>query len=156
MVGEMEGRDSKPKPSPDYLMQLMNDRKLMSSLPNFCGIFHHLERLLDEDGPYSILSSSEARVSEARVSEARVSEARVSEARVSEARGRCSAESVEEVSSREEVTLPCWLPHATPRRPRGHLSCPTTHRSPPRHTCTLEGRVDTRARSSSVGGHIWS
>ncbi|KAJ3610828.1 hypothetical protein NHX12_022918, partial [Muraenolepis orangiensis] len=48
MVGEMEGRD-KPKPSPDYLMQLMNDRKLMSSLPNFCGIFHHLERLLDEE-----------------------------------------------------------------------------------------------------------
>ncbi|CAL8258622.1 unnamed protein product [Lota lota] len=43
----MESRD-KPKPSPDYLMQLMNDRKLMSSLPNFCGIFHHLERLLDE------------------------------------------------------------------------------------------------------------
>lgn len=38
----------KPKPSPDYLMQLMNDKKLMSSLPNFCGIFNHLERLLDE------------------------------------------------------------------------------------------------------------
>ena len=50
MVGEMESRD-KPKPSPDYLMQLMNDRKLMSSLPNFCGIFHHLERLLDEGTP---------------------------------------------------------------------------------------------------------
>ncbi|RMC12663.1 hypothetical protein DUI87_10187 [Hirundo rustica rustica] len=39
----------KPKPSPDYLMQLMNDKKLMSSLPNFCGIFNHLERLLDEE-----------------------------------------------------------------------------------------------------------
>jgi hypothetical protein len=26
----------------------MNDKKLMSSLPNFCGIFNHLERLLDE------------------------------------------------------------------------------------------------------------
>lgn len=43
----METRE-KPKPSPDYLMQLMNDKKLMSSLPNFCGIFNHLERLLDE------------------------------------------------------------------------------------------------------------
>lgn len=39
----------KPKPTPDYLMQLMNDKKLMSSLPNFCGIFNHLERLLDEE-----------------------------------------------------------------------------------------------------------
>lgn len=29
-------------------MQLMNDKKLMSGLPNFCGIFTHLERLLDE------------------------------------------------------------------------------------------------------------
>ncbi|XP_012696725.1 protein quaking-B isoform X2 [Clupea harengus] len=48
MVGEMETRE-KPKPSPDYLMQLMNDKKLMSSLPNFCGIFNHLERLLDEE-----------------------------------------------------------------------------------------------------------
>ncbi|XP_044069492.1 protein quaking-B-like isoform X1 [Siniperca chuatsi] len=48
MVGEMEGKE-KPRPSPDYLMQLMNDRKLMSSLPNFCGIFQHLERLLDEE-----------------------------------------------------------------------------------------------------------
>lgn len=47
MVEEMEGKD-KPRPSPDYLMQLMNDKKLMSSLPNFCGIFQHLERLLDE------------------------------------------------------------------------------------------------------------
>lgn len=43
----MEAKE-KPKPSPDYLMQLMNDKKLMSSLPNFCGIFNHLERLLDE------------------------------------------------------------------------------------------------------------
>ncbi|XP_038253735.1 protein quaking isoform X17 [Dermochelys coriacea] len=48
MVGEMEAKE-KPKPSPDYLMQLMNDKKLMSSLPNFCGIFNHLERLLDEE-----------------------------------------------------------------------------------------------------------
>lgn len=47
MVGEME--TEKPKPTPDYLMQLMNDKKLMSSLPNFCGIFNHLERLLDEE-----------------------------------------------------------------------------------------------------------
>uniref|UniRef100_A0A8C5PKC8 QKI, KH domain containing RNA binding n=1 Tax=Leptobrachium leishanense TaxID=445787 RepID=A0A8C5PKC8_9ANUR len=48
MVGEMETKP-KPKPTPDYLMQLMNDKKLMSSLPNFCGIFNHLERLLDEE-----------------------------------------------------------------------------------------------------------
>ncbi|XP_034537950.1 protein quaking-B-like [Notolabrus celidotus] len=48
MVGEMEGKE-KARPSPDYLMQLMNDKKLMSSLPNFCGIFQHLERLLDEE-----------------------------------------------------------------------------------------------------------
>ncbi|XP_062375440.1 KH domain-containing RNA-binding protein QKI-like [Sardina pilchardus] len=48
MVGEMEAKD-KPRPTPDYLMQLMNDKKLMSSLPNFCGIFNHLERLLDEE-----------------------------------------------------------------------------------------------------------
>ncbi|XP_029927143.1 protein quaking-B isoform X1 [Myripristis murdjan] len=48
MVGEMEAKE-KPRPSPDYLMQLMNDKKLMSSLPNFCGIFNHLERLLDEE-----------------------------------------------------------------------------------------------------------
>lgn len=47
MVEEMEGKD-KPRPGPDYLMQLMNDKKLMSSLPNFSGIFQHLERLLDE------------------------------------------------------------------------------------------------------------
>ncbi|XP_060896858.1 protein quaking-B-like isoform X1 [Labrus mixtus] len=44
----MEGKE-KTRPSPDYLMQLMNDKKLMSSLPNFCGIFQHLERLLDEE-----------------------------------------------------------------------------------------------------------
>ncbi|XP_035770736.1 protein quaking-like [Neolamprologus brichardi] len=43
----MEGKE-KPRPGPDYLMQLMNDKKLMSGLPNFCGIFQHLERLLDE------------------------------------------------------------------------------------------------------------
>ncbi|XP_078094239.1 protein quaking-A isoform X10 [Mustelus asterias] len=48
MVGEMETKE-KPRPTPDYLMQLMNDKKLMSSLPNFCGIFTHLERLLDEE-----------------------------------------------------------------------------------------------------------
>nr|XP_046258581.1 protein quaking-B-like [Scatophagus argus] len=48
MVLEMEGKE-KPRPGPDYLMQLMNDKKLMSSLPNFCGIFQHLERLLDEE-----------------------------------------------------------------------------------------------------------
>ncbi|TKS65134.1 Protein quaking [Collichthys lucidus] len=47
MVGDMEGKE-KPRPGPDYLMQLMNDKKLMSSLPNFCGIFQHLERLLDQ------------------------------------------------------------------------------------------------------------
>uniref|UniRef100_A0A4W6FF23 STAR protein homodimerisation region domain-containing protein n=1 Tax=Lates calcarifer TaxID=8187 RepID=A0A4W6FF23_LATCA len=48
MVGERWRGKEKPRPSPDYLMQLMNDKKLMSSLPNFCGIFQHLERLLDE------------------------------------------------------------------------------------------------------------
>ncbi|XP_056153235.1 protein quaking-B isoform X2 [Lampris incognitus] len=48
MVGETEVKD-RPKSSPDYLMQLMNDRKVMSSLPNFSGIFTHLERLLDEE-----------------------------------------------------------------------------------------------------------
>ncbi|KAK2509899.1 hypothetical protein MC885_017668 [Smutsia gigantea] len=39
----------KPKPTPDYLMQLMNDKKRTSSPPNFCRIFNHLERLLDEE-----------------------------------------------------------------------------------------------------------
>uniref|UniRef100_A0A8C6UCC0 QKI, KH domain containing, RNA binding 2 n=1 Tax=Neogobius melanostomus TaxID=47308 RepID=A0A8C6UCC0_9GOBI len=48
MVGEMEVKE-RPKSNPDYLMQLMNDRKVMSSLPNFSGIFTHLERLLDEE-----------------------------------------------------------------------------------------------------------
>ncbi|XP_071756752.1 protein quaking-B isoform X2 [Centroberyx gerrardi] len=48
MVGETEVKE-RPKSSPDYLMQLMNDRKVMSSLPNFSGIFTHLERLLDEE-----------------------------------------------------------------------------------------------------------
>lgn len=49
MVGEMsEQVRERPRPSPDYLMQLMTDRKVMSSLPNFTGIFTHLERLLDE------------------------------------------------------------------------------------------------------------
>ncbi|XP_028990144.1 protein quaking-B isoform X1 [Betta splendens] len=48
MVGETEVKE-RPKSNPDYLMQLMNDRKVMSSLPNFSGIFTHLERLLDEE-----------------------------------------------------------------------------------------------------------
>ncbi|CAL9699209.1 unnamed protein product [Knipowitschia caucasica] len=48
MVGESEVKE-RPKSNPDYLMQLMNDRKVMSSLPNFSGIFTHLERLLDEE-----------------------------------------------------------------------------------------------------------
>ncbi|KAL7873618.1 hypothetical protein AOLI_G00126890 [Acnodon oligacanthus] len=48
MVGEMEVKE-RPRPSPDYLMQLLNEKKLMSSLPNLCGIFTHLERLLDEE-----------------------------------------------------------------------------------------------------------
>ncbi|KAJ3608057.1 hypothetical protein NHX12_025107 [Muraenolepis orangiensis] len=48
MVGETEVKE-RPRSSPDYLMQLMNDRKVMSSLPNFSGIFSHLERLLDEE-----------------------------------------------------------------------------------------------------------
>jgi len=47
MVGEMEVKE-RPRPSPDYLMQLLNEKKLMTSLPNLCGIFTHLERLLDE------------------------------------------------------------------------------------------------------------
>lgn len=50
MVGETEVKE-RPKSNPDYLMQLMNDRKVMSSLPNFSGIFTHLERLLDEGNP---------------------------------------------------------------------------------------------------------
>lgn len=58
MVGEMETKE-KPKPTPDYLMQLMNDKKLMSSLPNFCGIFNHLERLLDEGESSSIYQKNE-------------------------------------------------------------------------------------------------
>ncbi|CAB1338134.1 unnamed protein product [Coregonus sp. 'balchen'] len=50
MVGEMsEQVRERPRPSPDYLMQLMTDRKVMSSLPNFTGIFTHLERLLEEE-----------------------------------------------------------------------------------------------------------
>ncbi len=47
MVGEMEVNE-RPRPSPDYLMQLLNEKKLMTSLPNLSGIFTHLERLLDE------------------------------------------------------------------------------------------------------------
>ncbi|GAA6088083.1 protein quaking-A-like isoform X1 [Tachysurus ichikawai] len=50
MVGEIEVKE-RPRPSPDYLMQLLNEKKLMTSLPNLCGIFTHLERLLDEDDP---------------------------------------------------------------------------------------------------------
>lgn len=53
MVGETEVKE-RPKSNPDYLMQLMNDRKVMSSLPNFSGIFTHLERLLDEGNPASL------------------------------------------------------------------------------------------------------
>lgn len=53
MVGETEVKE-RPKSNPDYLMQLMNDRKVMSSLPNFSGIFTHLERLLDEGNSVSI------------------------------------------------------------------------------------------------------
>lgn len=45
--GEIELKE-RPRPSPDYLMQLLNEKKLMTSLPNLCGIFTHLERLLDE------------------------------------------------------------------------------------------------------------
>ncbi|XP_028845149.1 protein quaking-A isoform X2 [Denticeps clupeoides] len=48
MVGEIEVKE-RPRPSPDYLMQLLNEKKLMTSLPNLCGIFTHLERLLDEE-----------------------------------------------------------------------------------------------------------
>ncbi|KAG7256370.1 hypothetical protein CRUP_036644, partial [Coryphaenoides rupestris] len=46
--GEMMEVKERPRPSPDYLMQLLNEKKLMTSLPNLCGIFTHLERLLDE------------------------------------------------------------------------------------------------------------
>ncbi|XP_060789611.1 protein quaking-A isoform X1 [Neoarius graeffei] len=46
--GEIELKE-RPRPSPDYLMQLLNEKKLMTSLPNLCGIFTHLERLLDEE-----------------------------------------------------------------------------------------------------------
>lgn len=49
MVGNVEPIKERPRPSPDYLMQLMTEKKLMSSLPNFCGIFTHLERLLDDE-----------------------------------------------------------------------------------------------------------
>lgn len=59
MVGEAEVRD-RPRPSPDYLMQLLNEKKLMSSLPNLCGIFTHLERLLDE-GTGSVCESKRVR-----------------------------------------------------------------------------------------------
>lgn len=56
MVGETEVKE-RPKSNPDYLMQLMNDRKVMSSLPNFSGIFTHLERLLDEGNSANRLPS---------------------------------------------------------------------------------------------------
>lgn len=55
MVGETEVKE-RPKSNPDYLMQLMNDRKVMSSLPNFSGIFTHLERLLDEGNSQETLN----------------------------------------------------------------------------------------------------
>ncbi|XP_068183512.1 protein quaking-B-like isoform X2 [Antennarius striatus] len=47
MVGDMEGKDRRP--GPDYLMQLMNDKKVMNNLPNFSGVFQHLDRLLEEE-----------------------------------------------------------------------------------------------------------
>ncbi|XP_068597234.1 protein quaking-B [Brachionichthys hirsutus] len=47
MVGDMEGKERKP--GPDYLMQLMNDRKVMKSLPTFGGVFLHLDRLLEDE-----------------------------------------------------------------------------------------------------------
>ncbi|VTJ84819.1 Hypothetical predicted protein, partial [Marmota monax] len=46
-VGEME-IEKKLKPTPDYLMQLMNNKKQLSSLLNFCGIFNAIQRLVDE------------------------------------------------------------------------------------------------------------
>uniref|UniRef100_A0A8D2GH61 Protein quaking n=1 Tax=Theropithecus gelada TaxID=9565 RepID=A0A8D2GH61_THEGE len=36
----------RPKPTSDYLMQLKNDKKLMSNLPTFCGVFNYLEQRL--------------------------------------------------------------------------------------------------------------
>lgn len=39
----------KLKSMPDYLMQLMNHKKLFSCLPNFFRTFNHLKRLLDEE-----------------------------------------------------------------------------------------------------------
>lgn len=57
MVGEVEVKE-RPRPSPDYLMQLLNEKKLMTSLPNLCGIFTHLERLLDE-GKWQSAASGE-------------------------------------------------------------------------------------------------
>eukprot|EP00064_Thunnus_orientalis_P003381 superscaffoldBa00000273_g3390 len=54
MVGEVEVKE-RPRPSPDYLMQLLNEKKLMTSLPNLCGIFTHLERLLDEVTHHNVL-----------------------------------------------------------------------------------------------------
>ncbi|KAJ8347319.1 hypothetical protein SKAU_G00287200 [Synaphobranchus kaupii] len=59
MVGEIEVKE-RPRPSPDYLMQLLNEKKLMTSLPNLCGIFTHLERLLDE-GKRSMLGLKRGR-----------------------------------------------------------------------------------------------
>uniref|UniRef100_A0A8C4QJ10 STAR protein homodimerisation region domain-containing protein n=1 Tax=Eptatretus burgeri TaxID=7764 RepID=A0A8C4QJ10_EPTBU len=46
---EREEAQERPRPSPDYLIQLMNDKKALTTLPNFCSIFTHLERLLDEE-----------------------------------------------------------------------------------------------------------
>lgn len=48
MVREKE-TEEKLISTPDYLMQLMNNKKLLSSLPNFCGIFNHRQRLLEEE-----------------------------------------------------------------------------------------------------------
>uniref|UniRef100_UPI00358E5238 KH domain-containing RNA-binding protein QKI-like isoform X2 n=1 Tax=Myxine glutinosa TaxID=7769 RepID=UPI00358E5238 len=48
-VREREEAQERPRPSPDYLIQLMNDKKALTTLPNFCSVFTHLERLLDEE-----------------------------------------------------------------------------------------------------------
>ncbi|XP_075910642.1 KH domain-containing RNA-binding protein QKI-like [Petromyzon marinus] len=37
-----------PKPSPDYLMQLMNDRRVAGTAP-LSGVFAHVDRLLEQE-----------------------------------------------------------------------------------------------------------
>ena len=72
MVGEIEVKE-RPRPSPDYLMQLLNEKKLMTSLPNLCGIFTHLERLLDEGKwPRGAAGQREGTVTTARLGAASV------------------------------------------------------------------------------------